>query len=276
MTPSALEAYLERLGLPEAVCASEDSLYRLHAAHPRTIPFENISPFLGQRVSLAPEDIVAKLVHARRGGYCFEHNLLFAAVLRQLGFQVDCLAARVRWQRSEADSLPRTHVMLRVSLGEHGWLADVGFGGQSLLSPLRWQPGLPQQTPMGCYRLSPCGTDELQLELLSHDEWRPVYRLSLQCQTAADLDMMNWYVSTHPASRFVSELVLARADHAERHTLLDLRYGRTDANGEILTRKALELSGLSGVLDECFHLRLDSDELAALKARLLQKQEVMQ
>ena len=93
-TPFDAQAYLRRIGLKSTPHADFAGLQALFHAQLRAIPFENFDVLLGRPISLHPEAIFAKLVHRRRGGYCFEQNLLMAAVLEALGFGVTRLGCR--------------------------------------------------------------------------------------------------------------------------------------------------------------------------------------
>src|SRR5688500_8551508 len=153
MTPPNLAAYLQRIafdGTPRPELATLNALARCHAA---AIPFENLSPLIGEPVALDLPGIERKLVHGGRGGYCFEHNQLFAAALRSIGFEVGFLAARVLWNRPADVVTPRAHLLLRVSLPDGPYLADVGFGGLTLTGALRLQADAPQPTAHEPFRL---------------------------------------------------------------------------------------------------------------------------
>ena len=132
-----LDAYLRRVGWHGGVAADELTLRGLAVAHVAAIPFENLNPLLGLPVELDTPALERKLVHDGRGGYCFEQNLLFAAVLRTIGFEVSGLIARVLWQHPEDAVTAQTHMLLRVDLDGGSWLADVGFGNQVLTGTLR-------------------------------------------------------------------------------------------------------------------------------------------
>src|SRR5579859_8160323 len=138
-----LEAYLERIGLsgPPRNSTAQPSLTEVHRAHVCAIPFENLDPRRGVPVSLELADLERKLVHARRGGYCFEQNLLLKAGLEALGAQVELVLARVRYGRPPGRTSPRTHLVLRVRAGSRDWHADAGFGNGTLLEPIPFGPG---------------------------------------------------------------------------------------------------------------------------------------
>src|SRR6266581_8297643 len=127
-----LDAYLERIGL-----RGRPSVAEVHRAHITSIPFENLDPQRGVPVSLAVDDLERKLVAERRGGYCFEQNLLLKAGLEALGADVDLFLARVRLGAAAGLTRPRSHLVLGVRAEGVSWHADVGYGSGSLLEPCR-------------------------------------------------------------------------------------------------------------------------------------------
>src|SRR5262245_24387955 len=108
-----LDEYFERIGWRGSRAATAEVLAGLVGHHVRAIPFENVDVLLGRKIRLDLDGLWAKLVRARRGGYCYEHASLFAAVLRELGFTVHCHSARVV-MLTPRDSSPRTHMFLTV------------------------------------------------------------------------------------------------------------------------------------------------------------------
>lgn len=209
-----LSAYLARIDYTGPTDPTLETLTGLVAAHGRRIPFENLDPLLGRPVSdLSPEGLTDKLVHRRRGGYCYEHNNLLRYALEHLGFGVDALAARVVWMSPQGlDGPPpaMTHQALSVRIPgvDDVFLVDVGFGGQTLSSPIRLIPGLVQQTRHEPYRLRAHG-DEYVLEALVRETWQPLYIFSTEPRPLIDLIVGSWYVSTYPESHFVTSLTAA-------------------------------------------------------------------
>lgn len=206
-----LAAYFNRIGYTGSTEATVDTLRALVSAHLAAIPFENLDPLMGRPVAnLSAAALSAKLVQRRRGGYCFEQNGLMGYVLAQLGYGVERLGGRVVWMR-DSDELPaQTHETLSVTVpGDDGrWLVDVGFGGQTLSSPIRLEAGLVQQTRHEPYRLREHG-DGYMLESQIRDEWRPLYMFGTRPQPPIDREVASWYVSTHPESGFVKGLTAA-------------------------------------------------------------------
>src|SRR5262245_52842897 len=135
-----VDAYLERIGL-----AGRPSVSEIHRAQLCAIPFENLDPYCGRAVALGPDDVYRKLVAERRGGYCFEQNLLLKAAYEALGAEVDTYLARVRWRAPPGPVRPRGHLVLGVRSGGETWHADVGFGSGSPTEPMPFGPGGPYE-----------------------------------------------------------------------------------------------------------------------------------
>lgn len=217
-----LSGYLTRIGLDGRPRPDLDTLHAIVAAHNRSIPFENLDPVLGIPVAdLSAEALTAKLVERRRGGYCYEHNGLLGYVLEELGFGVDRLSGRVVWMREDDAPLPaQTHNVLSVAVpGADGrYLVDVGFGGQTLTSPIRLEAGPVQQTRHEPYRLTRAGEDHL-LAAQVRGDWQPLYTFTTEPRPRIDLEVGSWYVSTHPGSHFVTGLNVAVVTDDARYNL---------------------------------------------------------
>ncbi len=150
------DEYLRRIGGEGEPRADLATLRGLHLAHMRSIPFENLDALRGTAPSLEPADLTAKLLHSRRGGYCYEHNTLFAGVLEALGFEVTLLTARVVVGADRIESRPRTHMALLVEVpgDPQPYLADVGFGAiGALLEPVPLTTGVDFQDAERRHRL---------------------------------------------------------------------------------------------------------------------------
>ena len=211
-----LEAYLARIGL-----GGRPSLAEVHRAHVSSIPFENLQSHGGEPVSLALSELERKIVAGRRGGYCFEHNLLFAGALQELGFEFEPMLARVRWAAPPGTVRPRGHLLLRVT-GEGGvWHADVGFGAGTLLEPIPFGPGEEHEQEGWRFRVVQDG-EELVLQSVLDDEWSDLYGFVPKPVPLVDLETSNWFTCSHPASPFVTGLLIGaqRAD-GTRTTLSD-------------------------------------------------------
>jgi len=267
-----LDAYFARIGYEGPREPTLAVLRGLHDRHPRSIPFENLDPLLQRPPRLDLASLQAKLVAARRGGYCFEHNGLFGAVLRALGFQVTNLAARVEWMVPEGVVNPRTHMLLRVDLPEGPYMADVGFGGLVKTAPLRLEPEVEQEAGGFRFRLMPYGAppdEQLQLQVKLADGWTPMYRFGPTPQLPIDYELANWFVATHPDSPFVSGLMGAFVAGDRRYGLRDNQLTVRYADGRV-ERRELTPDELAELLHGEFGLGVPEDEAAvsALYRRL--------
>jgi N-hydroxyarylamine O-acetyltransferase len=200
-----LDAYLERIGLD-----GRPSFAQLHKAHLISIPFENLDPHRGLPVSLEVEDLERKLVTERRGGYCFEQNLLLKAALEALGAEVDMFLARMRLGAKPGMVRPRSHLVLRVSENGTSWHADVGFA-RGILEPIPFGPASTQEQSGWSFRVVE-DDSELVLQKLEGDEWADVYGFLPQPVPFIDVETSNWWTSTHPRSLFVTGLIVGVRD----------------------------------------------------------------
>lgn len=193
---SRLQLYFSRIGFSGPAQPTLETLQQLHRRHPAAIPFENMDTWMHRDVPIDSPSVYGKLVNRRRGGYCFEQNRLFSDALRAIGFDVEELAARVRWFRDPEPPMPRTHMVLRVAVHGERYLCDVGFGGLTLTAALKLEPGLVQSSPHEDFRIvEDRGTFELQAEIKG--QWQPVYEFDLQPQLPVDYEIANHYVATH-------------------------------------------------------------------------------
>ncbi|WEN13454.1 arylamine N-acetyltransferase [Rhodanobacter sp. AS-Z3] len=250
-----LDAYLRRVGWSGPVAVDLATLRGLAMAHVATITFANLNPLMGLPVALDVATLQRKLVDEGRGGYCFEQNLLFEAVLREIGFDVSGLIARVLWGHPEDTQTPQSHMLLRVELAGESWLADVGFGGHVLTGALRLQPDIEQATGHEPFRLVRTGT-EWRMQALVRGEWRTLYRFDLRPVPMIDYVVANHYVSTHPASRFVSNLLLGRTTADRRLSLLNYDFTVRRIGHEPERRQLRDVAELREVLQREFLLPL--------------------
>ena len=246
-----LEAYLGRIGYSGRVQPVPAVLEAIHLAHATHIPFENLDILLKRPIRLDLASLQAKLVTGGRGGYCFEQNLLFSAVLQRLGFSVTQLAARVLYRSRR--KLPRTHILLLVNVDGATWLADVGFGLEGLLLPVPFGSGREARQFAWTYRVTE--TDgEWILQSLRNGSWTDLYSFSLEPQLAVDFEPANHYTSTHPESRFVRTLTVQLPTPDVRSMLRNQELV-LDRGGTVTRRVLADDGELLAVLAETFGLR---------------------
>jgi len=221
------DAYLRRIGLDPA---DKPTWQAVHRAHATTIPFENLDSHRGIPVSLDQADLERKLVASRRGGYCFEHNLLLASALEHLGLGVEPMLARVSVGDAPRETRPAGHLILRVTDADgRQWHADVGFGLGTLLDPIPFGPAGVHQQSGWSFQVVP-DDDELVLQTLGPDGWTGVYTFPPRPSFRVDIEVSNWWTCTNPASPFASGLIVAVSHDDGRREAL------SDFPGPLLTR----------------------------------------
>ena len=247
-----VSSYLARIGHSGAIKPTGEVLRSLHRTHMLSVPFENLDISLGRKIVTEENSILQKIVARRRGGFCYELNGAFAALLRALGFQVTLLSARVA-RASGGEGPEFDHLTLRVDLDEP-WLADVGFG-ESFLEPLRLDAGRAQQDPAGAFRLVEDGGRRQMQKREPDGNWRPQYSFSLQPRSLEQFAGMCHYHQTSPASSFTQKRICSRATPDGRVTLSEMKLIVTHKGQREETTVASEEEWLR-TLQEHFAIRL--------------------
>lgn len=250
VVPLDLPAYLRRIGYAGDLSPSRKTLDAVHLAHATSIPFENLDILRGVPIRLDLPSLQAKLIEARRGGYCFEQNALFAGALERLGFSVTRLAARVRYRTDRV--LPRTHMALRVDVEGMRLLADVGFGADGLLLPVPLD-GAESPQFAWTYRVVDDGTGAHVLQSRRGDRFEDLYAFTQEPQLPVDYEIANHYTSTHPASRFTQILTAQRiTPGGMRRILRDREY--VEDSGTTSDVRTIDDAELLSVLADRFGL----------------------
>jgi N-hydroxyarylamine O-acetyltransferase len=221
-------AYLERINYRGPTAPTADTLRALQQAHLLTVPFENLSIHNSEPIVLEENALFDKVVSRRRGGFCYELNGLFAALLRTLGFEVDMLSARVANATGEFGP-DFDHMTLMVRL-DQPWLVDVGFG-DSFREPLLMDQTEAQAHENRSYKILR-ENDRLTLwQRENNEDWKAQYSFNLQPFSFRDYAEMCHYHQTSPQSHFTQKRVCTRATPEGRITLSELRL-ITTANGK--------------------------------------------
>ena len=224
LTAAQTRAYLRRIGLGAESDRSPtlNTLARLQRAHMETVPFENLDVFLRRPLSLERDDLYEKIVTRRRGGYCFELNTLYAALLRSLGFDVRPRLARV-WLRDPAAPPTRNHLTHLVTLDGRPYLTDVGFGGLTARQPFPIDTTAPFDDGEGRVRVVPDATYGRMFEREDERAWYPQYSFDDSHVTAQDVLAANHWMEHHPVSHFRENRFAARFHESGREGLFDTR-----------------------------------------------------
>ena len=264
-----LGAYLARIGCPGPVGADLDTLRRLHRAQVMTIPFENLDPVHGVVPSLDLDDLQRKLVDVRRGGYCFEQNLLLAAALRATGLTLRYLTGRVVIGTDRPATRPRTHMALLVDVPGRPtrYLADVGFGAVGALTqPIPLVADTEHWADDRGHRLLRTDDDRAEgpatwtLQTHGPEGWTSQYAFTTEPAELPDIAVANWYVATYPNSPFRTRIHVQRTSPDTHLSLIGTELTVTRTKGATDTRTLTDQEIRSYLVTE---IGLPADELPA-------------
>jgi len=248
-----IKAYLERIKYRGSLAPVAETLRGLQAAHLLTVPFENLSIHAKQPIILEDVALFTKIVGDVRGGFCYELNGLFAALLRALGFKVEMLSAGVA--NAEGGFGPDfDHMTLMVTLDER-WLADVGFG-DSFIEPLLLDKRGEQAQGGRAYKIVPDDDRLILTRRENEGEWKAQYRFTLQPYKYADYAEMCRYHQTSPLSHFTQSRVCSRATEQGRITLSEMRFITTSKDGERREQILTSQGEYDAILREHFDILL--------------------
>lgn len=280
-----MEAYLARIGLTQAPRADAAGLAGLVQAHRQSIGFENMDVMLGRGIRVDVDSVWAKLVSgpARRGGYCFEQNALFGAMLKRIGFDARPLLGRVwlgmAWP-GEAEAMPpMTHTFSLVTIDGASWIADAGFGG-SHVPPMPLINGAEVSTADGArHRLRRSGApgeakgawlleragvaSATDGRAAQHGDFQPQYSFGLGEVAPVDLELANHWTATRPATRFTSGC-LASIVLEDGFASLSGRSLRMYAGGRGSTMELASARDWRSALADLFHVELTGQEVEQL------------
>jgi N-hydroxyarylamine O-acetyltransferase len=215
-----LDAYCDRIRYTGPRAPTLATLCGLHRAHLLAVPFENLDIHLGRPILLDEDRFFDKIVTRRRGGFCYEQNGLFAAVLRALGFDVTLMEARVG-HGDGTFGIPFDHLTLCVALDER-WLADVGFG-DGFLEPLRLDDPGDQVQRREVFRVQHDGDRGLYSWRTSESAWRAEYEFFFRPRQLADFAPGCHYHQTSPLTTFTHNRICSLSTPDGRITLSGLK-----------------------------------------------------
>jgi N-hydroxyarylamine O-acetyltransferase len=260
-----IEAYLQRINYSGSLEPTAETLRALQVAHLKTVPFENLSIHANEPIVLEENALFAKIVERRRGGYCYEANGLFAALLRALGFEVAMLAAGVA--KKEGGFGPKfDHMTLMVTLAER-WLADVGFG-DSFLEPLLLDSREEQVQGSRAFRIVDDGDHLIMMRRNAGSDWEPQYRFTLEPYTFPDYEETSIWHQTSNDSHFTKNRICSLATDDGRVTLSDMRLITTSGAEQLREERTLTQEEYDRILLDQFGIVMKTSNEAGVLALL--------
>ncbi len=257
-----LDAWLERIGIGQRPEPTVDALGAILRHQLRAIPFENLTVLSGQVPDLDEAALEKKLISGQRGGYCFELNGLLARGLKDLGYRVTPLMARVMWNKDGPPG-PRSHLLLRVEAEGAEWLVDAGFGGPTPGVPIALRPEPGHIDPRFALAEVP-GLGTVLSRRLEPGKRAALYAFTDEMVGPADIAGANWLMATWAPSPFRARFVAAVGDDTLRRTLEGRSYREACAGGETRTEDMESADALVTCLMEKFGLSLTEREQAAV------------
>jgi N-hydroxyarylamine O-acetyltransferase len=262
-------SYLQRLGYDAPPAPTLRTLRELQLRHVCTFAFESVATLLHAPVPIDLASVEQKVLFDGRGGYCYELNQMFLALLQELGFDARGITGRVVMGGPPDARTARTHRLSLVTLDGVRYISDVGFGGMVPTSPLQLDNEAPQATAHEPYRLSLSeGSYTLWAQVAG--EWRGLYVFDLQVQSRIDYEVGNWYVCTHPDSPFLGQLKVALIGPGLRRTLNNAHYAIHYLDRPSEKRVLEDVDQLLELLQGSFGIRVpEHPQLRSILERLL-------
>lgn len=260
--PFDQKAWFERIGYFGPTAPTLETLNRLILAHSHAISYETLDIMLGRLPKLDMASLQSKMIDRKRGGYCFEQNMLFRAGLRSLGYRITSLQGRVVRGLAIDAPRPAIHMLLKVELSEGAYLADVGFGNLAPTCALMLAPHVEQGTPHEVMRFIDVG-GELTLQARLKDDWHHIYRVIPYPRHDAEYDITNWYTATHPETPYQGNIIAAKpGPNRTRITMYNARVTMRGADGHASRRWLATEREFMDTLRGEFGLNMSDEDIA--------------
>ena len=230
-----IQDYFARINFQDKAEVDLKTLTKLQLCHTSSIAFENIDSFTEQEVKIDSDSLFEKLVYRKRGGYCFEQNLLFYEVLKHLGFNVRPVAARVMIGYNEDEKPKRTHLLSLIDIDGAQYLSDVGFGSNTPALPVKFILEEEQENLHDTVRINKLGAD-YKFETKVVGEWKTLHCFNFDHVYNSDFELANFYIYAHPTSKFRNRLMISKIIQEGRITLSDLNFSFYPYDGEIVKK----------------------------------------
>jgi N-hydroxyarylamine O-acetyltransferase len=230
MTDSEITQYLSRIKI-DACNADLAGLMKLQEQHTENIPFENLDIVVGREISLDYHRLFEKIIRKNRGGYCFESNILYAKLLKALGFSPQPVLGRV-WLSNPKRIPPRNHLAYLVELDGKTYLTDVGFGGLITRIPLDINLSSPVHDKDGLMRVVQLNEREFMVQRQNEKGWANQYSFENIEISRRDIEISHYYMSTNPESHLYYHKCIGRNTKEGRIGLF---------NNKMSTRKGIKV-----------------------------------
>ncbi|PHV10881.1 arylamine N-acetyltransferase family protein [Chitinimonas sp. BJB300] len=248
----SLEHYFNRIGFTGDIKTDIHTVTEIMRCQLFSVPFENLDVQAKKTISLVPEEIVEKIIHRNRGGYCYEVNGVFSLALQAMGIPYQFVAARPILTFAQR---PKTHMAIVIQTDGESWLCDLGFGSMGIRAPIALDMlGSEIKQDYDTFKLSKINTHDYLLSAYVEDEWINQYSFNLSPQEWIDFEPANYFYSTHPESLFVQKLVAVLHNKNGRIILFENRL-KTILKGSV-EKQTISPSDYDLVLRDHFNLAM--------------------
>lgn len=256
MNEERLNLYFKRINwMPTNTEPTLSNLQTLQSHHTSTFPFENLNALLDIPILLDIDTLFHKMIIDKRGGYCYEQNVLFLKVLQSMNFKARGLTGRVLLS---GDPYPRrTHMLILVEIDNKFYLSDVGFGSAAPCVPLSLTTDIIQATPYGNFKLT-AKNEQFILHSNYNNNWKPLYMFDLEEQSQKDFEVGNWFTSTNHTAHFKDELILSYKTNKCRYTLDNNIFSSYCLDGQTTKETLLSSQSIRKVMTEVFNIKLNN------------------
>lgn len=254
-----LESYCQRIGYDGPREPTLATLRALMRAHASTIPFENIDVLLGRELLLDVASLHDKMVTRHRGGHCYEHNTLFAAVLERLGFPLTAVGARIMHSPDPEKLRAINHSALLVSIGQRRYVVDVGMG-MGPEEPVELSDGEVITAESGwIYGVEQLNEHQWALRYWDGRQWVYMNQFALTPVYRVDYHDGNFVTQYRPYSPFRKSFVVGMSHEGQHCDLTGLTFSRTNPDGTKDSRTVTP-KDIPDLLVEVFGIALTEDE----------------
>lgn len=264
MNDSERAEYLKRIQLNDCD-SSLAGLKSLQEHHTENIPFENLDIVIGRKIVLNQKLLFDKIVTQKRGGYCFELNILYADLLSSIGFSPKPVLARV-WLSNPKNIPPRNHLAILVALNGKTYVTDVGFAGMVTRVPLDINDPTPVNDTDGMVRVIPFSDDQFMIQRQNEKGWANLYSFENVEISEEDIEIAHYYMSTNSKSHLIQHKCVGRNTPEGRIGLFNNKMTTRRANKVPYSQRVEFGESWLQKINDTFSLELDfsAEELERL------------
>ena len=215
-----LATYLKELGTLKEL-PSRNYLRKLHRLHLLRYPFENLDAYFHKKITINIRSIFNKIIPTRRGGFCYELNLLFYHLLIHLGYDCQLISARTYHEETDSYGREYDHMAILVKIQNDFFLCDVGFGN-GMIYPAKLDVDRLQMDHTHYVQIITDIDDIFYLRKTQDGEsFKTLYQFEAKMREPIEFIDMCEFHQTNPQSQLVGKRIITKLTDSGRVTLDD-------------------------------------------------------